>query len=80
MCNNVRVYSCQQEGEGYSLKMIPGEVTVIVDVMLPSEGMDFGTVRIPEAQAIFPSIGSCGKWIAYGGQRGERISFGRCRL
>lgn len=41
MCNNVRVYSCQQEGEGYSLKMIPGEVTVIVDVMLPSERHGF---------------------------------------
>ena len=41
LCNNIRVYSCQQEEEGCSLKMIPGEVTVIIDAIQPPEGYGF---------------------------------------
>ena len=41
LCNNVRVYSCQKEGEGYRLKMIPGEVTILIDAIQPSEGYGF---------------------------------------
>ena len=81
MCNNVRVYSCQQEGEGYSLKMIPGEVTVIVDVMLPSERHGFLVQSVSRGNRRYFHLSiSVENGIAYGGQRGERISFGRCRL